>query len=439
MRNIQKITTGMVIVTLIILVWYHFCADTKTYTVTPDKFHYMNIDDSSQGGLSRSVIRIKDGKAYLTCTLVSNSDYSWPYCEISISLSNSLLQGIDFSAFNNISLDIDYTNSHTNKRLRVYIRNSNPAYTRENDPASLKFNGIEYAPGFGEGPKAIDFNNFQVLTWWIADNNVATEHASPDFSNVPIIEIATASGATEGTFEIIVNSIEFQGQWIKETTVLKILLYMWLLLIISFILYEQGRLHRRLKQSHKRAIRLSKLNQNLTQRNIAFAELVNRDSLTGALNRNAIQDWLKQMAQQVRWGQQDFSALFIDIDHFKRINDKFGHQMGDDILREFVLIASMHIVNTDFLVRWGGEEFILFCPTTNLQQANDKAEVIKNVIATHQWCHGHPLTCSIGVAQMGQERITETIARADEALYKAKGSGRNKVICSQTPLISNCR
>jgi len=136
------------------------------------------------------------------------------------------------------------------------------------------------------------------------------------------------------------------------------------------------------------------------------------------------------MAQQVRWDKQDFSALFIDIDHFKSVNDKYGHQIGDDILREFVLIISTNIRSGDCLVRWGGEEFIVFFPGTNSQQAKDKAEAIRNIVATHEWCHQNTLTCSIGVAQMGDERITEMIARADDALYKAKGNGRDQVFCS---------
>lgn len=437
MRNIQKITIGIVIATLIILVWYHFRANTKTYTITPDNFRFKNIDDSSKGGLSSSAIKFKDGKAILTCQVVKDSNYPWPYCELEISLSDNIFQGVDFSKYNKISLDIDYTTNHPNKRLRVYIRNSHPDYTRAEERTSLKFNGIEYSPGYGDGPQAITLDSFQVLTWWIADNNISIEHASPDFSNVPIIEIATASGVTEGSFELIINSIEFQGVWIEESTMLKILLYIWLFLIISFISYEQNKLHQKLKKSHQRAARLFKLNQNLIEKNVQFSELANRDQLTGALNRNAVQDWLKEMAQQVRWRKQDFSALFIDIDHFKSINDKYGHQIGDDILREFVLIVSNNIRSNDCLVRWGGEEFIVFFPETNAQQAVDRAEQIRHVIATHEWCHHELLTCSIGIAQMGDERIAEMIARADEALYKAKGSGRNKVICSQTPLQFN--
>lgn len=136
------------------------------------------------------------------------------------------------------------------------------------------------------------------------------------------------------------------------------------------------------------------------------------------------------MSQQVRWGKQQFSVIYIDIDFFKRINDKLGHQVGDDILREFVLVVTGSIKTTDFLVRWGGEEFIVFSPHTSLEQALEKAEHIRCAIEHHLWCHNDPLTSSFGVAEMGNERISEVIARADDALYKAKNQGRNRVVRS---------
>ena len=82
----SSITVGIVIVTLVILVWYYFRANTKTYTITPDKFSYINVDDSMKGSLSSSEITIKDGKAYLSCDVVKGSDYPWPYCELEISI-----------------------------------------------------------------------------------------------------------------------------------------------------------------------------------------------------------------------------------------------------------------------------------------------------------------------------------------------------------------
>lgn len=114
-----------------------------------------------------------------------------------------------------------------------------------------------------------------------------------------------------------------------------------------------------LQQSEKRHRHLEKVNNTLRAQNYEFAELAHRDALTGAMNRHAVQSWLEQQARQVRWGHDSFSILYMDLDKFKRVNDKYGHQMGDDILREFVMVISSSIQPEDRLVRWGGEEFVV--------------------------------------------------------------------------------
>ena len=429
MRIFQKITIGMLIISIGVLIWYHFRGDTKMITINPEQYQYYAADDKKVGGISDAILVEKNGKPSMRCTM-KKGKYAWPYCEVAIHFSNSIFEGIDLSSYSKLILDIDYKSADPNGRLRVYLRNSNPIYTKRNDAASLKFNGVEYEPGFNAGPKEIALSDFQVVTWWIADYKVPVEHAAPEFSNISIIEIATSSTVKSGDFEMTINSIELRGSWIKENTLLKIILYAWLVMIVGYILYEQRRLNKKLKVSTYRESRLRKLNDSLKEKNVEFAELAHRDSLTGARNRNAVRDWLDQMSQQVRWGKQTFSVIYIDIDYFKKINDKLGHQTGDDILREFVLVVTSAIKNTDFLVRWGGEEFVVFCPNHNAQQATEKAEHIRKTVEHHLWCHNESLTCSLGVTEMKDERITEVIARADDALYKAKNAGRNKVITS---------
>lgn len=426
MRMILKIVLTMLLLSIALLFWHHLYGGSKKFIITPDKYQYSATDDGKVGGVSQSSFHFKENKPTITCNL-KRGGYAWPYCEAAIHLSDSIFEGVDLSDYSALILDIDYKNSDPNGRLRVYLRNSNPVYTKRNDAASLKFNGIEYEPGLHAGPKEISLSDFQVLTWWIADYKVPVEHASPEFTNISMIEIATASGVGEGHFEMTINSIELRGDWIKETTLLKALLGAWFVVILACILYEQYALNKKLKASKYREYRLRKLNDVLKEKNVEFAELAHRDSLTGARNRNAVRDWLESMSQQVRWGKQTFSVIYLDIDFFKKVNDELGHQTGDDVLREFVLVVTSVIKSTDFLVRWGGEEFIVFSPNTDLHMASEKAEMIRHTVDHHLWCHNERLTCSIGVAEMKDERITEVIARADDALYKAKNAGRNNV------------
>ena len=424
-KKIHVLLLFMIAATVTSIVWFHVKGGSKVFELDPSLYTFNNIDDSAQGGGTTSKLTVENGKTVLECRL--DDSYSWPFCEVSIELTESLYKGIDFSDYSAMLLDVDYQGVGPNQRLRVYLRNSNPAYTRRDDPASLKFNGIEYQPGFEAGSKEIPLNTFQVLSWWLSDYSVPVELSGPEFSNVPMIEIATGSSAPAGYHKITINTLSLQGDWIQEETLLKIILTTWVLFAVGWIVIERNQLKSSVQSSQKREKHLKKLNKNLKEQSLEFAELAHRDSLTGARNRNAVRDWLDRMAQQVRWGQQSFSVLYLDIDHFKQVNDSYGHQMGDDILREFVMVVSSVIPTTDFLVRWGGEEFIVFCPNTELDSAKQKAEMIRDQVEQHYWCHEKVLTCSVGVTELGNERVTEMIARADDALYRAKNNGRNRV------------
>lgn len=122
-------------------------------------------------------------------------------------------------------------------------------------------------------------------------------------------------------------------------------------------------LRARIRQEH-----LQRLNHSLHEQNIKFVEMAHRDALTGAINRHGIRDWLQDQARLVRWQLNHVSVLFIDIDYFKQVNDVYGHSLGDDLLREFALVISREIRESDKLVRWGGEEFVVFCAQTTLSK-----------------------------------------------------------------------
>ncbi|MDF4777206.1 GGDEF domain-containing protein, partial [Vibrio parahaemolyticus] len=223
-------------------------------------------------------------------------------------------------------------------------------------------------------------------------------------------------GAALGKHRIVIDKIEFEGAYLAQETLLYALLLSWMALGLAFSLHELRKNRVAYEKAQKRHRHLEKVNDTLRAQNYEFAELAHRDALTGAMNRYAVQHWLEQQSRQVRWGHNTFSILYLDLDKFKKVNDKFGHQMGDDILREFVMVVATSIYSDDRLVRWGGEEFVVFCPDTNIEQALEKAEMIRKNVEDHLWVHGESLTCSIGVAQMQNERVSETMARADEVL-----------------------
>ncbi len=171
------------------------------------------------------------------------------------------------------------------------------------------------------------------------------------------------------------------------------------------------------------------LNDALKIESKKLEEMAKRDPLTGVKNRAGIRDNLFKQVQLVYFRDKPLSIIFIDLDHFKAVNDQYGHGQGDEILICFTRFVLAVTRQADSLVRWGGEEFLLVCPDTNMQQAGHLAEKVRVKLEQADWPKGIKVTASFGVTQMGQESTSEFIHRADQALYKAKSTGRNCVVC----------
>ncbi len=152
------------------------------------------------------------------------------------------------------------------------------------------------------------------------------------------------------------------------------------------------------------------------------------DPLTGLSNRLKFDQALAhEMLRSERY-DTPLSLVLYDIDHFKEVNDTYGHQIGDKVLIELSRTVSNRIRSTDLLTRWGGEEFILLLPGSNGQMAYQAAEKLRSDIAQLKLNEVGTVTCSFGVIEYAAGDSAETlIARADKALYRAKMNGRNRV------------
>ncbi len=160
-----------------------------------------------------------------------------------------------------------------------------------------------------------------------------------------------------------------------------------------------------------------------------YEELATHDTLTNIYNRFYFIDALeREFATTKRYGHP-LSLMLIDIDHFKRINDNFGHTVGDEVLKEFAAILSKRVRSSDVFARWGGEEFILLLPSTTVGQAMCVAESMRASVDNNVFDEVGSVTCSIGVSQIQDgDDFNRLISRSDEALYRAKEEGRNRVI-----------
>lgn len=153
------------------------------------------------------------------------------------------------------------------------------------------------------------------------------------------------------------------------------------------------------------------------------------DKLTGIYNRLHIDQFLEQEIQRSHRYGNALSIALIDIDDFKEVNDTYGHVIGDEVLVQCVLTISPMIRKTDVFGRWGGEEFLVICPETDLKSALEVAEAIRSKIEISSFKEVGNKTVSIGVTSyVPADTISTMIIRADTALYDAKNMGKNKVV-----------
>jgi diguanylate cyclase (GGDEF)-like protein len=193
-------------------------------------------------------------------------------------------------------------------------------------------------------------------------------------------------------------------------------------------------------ERHALIDRYRKLNEELEakvdQRTLALRSsneelelLANTDRLTGASNRRALDVALTAELDRSRRYESGLSVLFLDLDHFKEVNDRYGHGIGDQVLRGFVTELRRLLRDSDILGRWGGEEFIVICPETNASDVLHLADRIRARIAEIDFGGAGKITVSIGVAELSAEdNAQDLVDRADQALYEAKKAGRNRCV-----------
>jgi diguanylate cyclase (GGDEF)-like protein/PAS domain S-box-containing protein len=175
-------------------------------------------------------------------------------------------------------------------------------------------------------------------------------------------------------------------------------------------------------------VSFSKDSTDRLKRELALKDLASRDPLTGLLNRRSGEHLLKQYDDEKRQSKKSLCLIMIDIDNFKKINDTFGHAIGDQILISSSQLLKNKARNTDSFIRWGGEEFLIIVHDSRLKDALEFAERIRKSIEQHTDQVVGRITASFGVAESSLDEGTASLLnRADKALYKAKLDGKNCV------------
>ncbi len=162
--------------------------------------------------------------------------------------------------------------------------------------------------------------------------------------------------------------------------------------------------------------------------NRELLRLSTTDMLTTLNNRRKLDAHLASFHEVAEHGNQYYAVILADIDHFKRVNDRYGHHKGDEVLKEVAAIIRTHIRKKDIVGRWGGEEFLILCSDTGAIEAAAVAEKLRKLIEVHAFSIPEKMTCSFGISTYQRGSFAKDVVKwADEALYQSKSDGRNRV------------
>lgn len=191
------------------------------------------------------------------------------------------------------------------------------------------------------------------------------------------------------------------------------------------VYYDDSFFQSILDRLNKKIVDLEKEQQNIIKTSTL-------DPLTGAYNRQVLSGFLEEAIKDNKEKDSPFSVLMLDIDHFKKVNDTYGHLIGDQVLQLFVMLLKTTLRDRDYVVRFGGEEFLIILHGTPFEFACKIAERIRVIMEENMSTPmRRPITVSIGVVSYHKdESIKELLQRVDDNLYKAKTSGRNLVVSS---------
>lgn len=333
-------------------------------------------------------------------------------------------RGMDFTAYETVEISLAYTGPA--KRIRLYMRNFNPAYASFNDSPSTKFLSMTFPVEEAVAPVRVALDEFNVAAWWLQEYKVRRRWARPELDNITKIGVDFVE---PGLHRTRVDQIVLIGKWVRTETLLLVILGFWMTV---FLLDGLARFYLLLKKSQdeRHLIRaLEEKQRNLENDRKVLRELADTDPLTGVYNRTGAEAQLKKWFG-ARGATEPVGIMVLDLDHFKVVNDTYGHDMGDRVLRAFATLLAANLRIEDIFARWGGEEFVVACKTNSNESLYQLANKLREIAS--QQTFGAELelkvTVSIGVAiAFTGETFDDVFERADKALYRAKQAGRNRV------------
>ena len=389
------------------------------------------IDDRDPGNHGNSVATVERHGRRLALQCEVGTAAPYPFCSMRFMLAPEP-QGIDLGAFSVMRIRLDATGPESLQEVRVALGNFNPAYSRPNVYETLKNHELVYIQQAHDGVIDVPMDRISVASWWIEERNVPLQYAGTELQHVVTLDIVTGANLHAGAHRIVVDRIELQRKLVSPAAFRLGLLLVWLAAVSLYVLVQLVNSKRQLLESRRQQQVLAQTITSLNARSESLETLARSDPATGLLNRAGLKLGLEQRLLQHGLTQFPMAVIFLDIDHFKRINDSLGHAAGDAVIAQFARHLRDHVPHDDLVARWGGEEFLLLCPGTAADEALRIAERLRQDVERQAWPHALEVSCSVGITVLtAGEDWLQAIERADAAMYQAKQAGRNRVVMAQ--------
>ena len=410
----------LILITFGLLAWHHYGMEERV-ELTDGRFPFYAQDDSTDAASQKRRVLLATGRI-LPCTFVKGVKSK--ECGVYIDLQHGD-GGMDISRFDELSIELGYRGPGMNK-FSLELLDKEDGLT---DPAqwqTYKRNAVDALELPSSGKLRVPLKWLGVPQWWKELAKPPIEHSYVRIDNVTGFSLRLGAWTKEGEHHYTIKSIALHGKRISQSTLLLGVVAMWIVGALAGLGLTALSLRSQLEESIAERALLANINGALKLEARELVGQAHRDPLTGVLNRQGLRAELMSTSSLLA---NPMSVVFVDLDYFKRVNDTHGHDAGDDVLCIFANVIGAGIRQSDRLVRWGGEEFLIVCPQTNAQQAAVMAEKLRQAVHRTDWPLGMKLTASFGIAQHQKDAdMGVVIKHADEALYNAKGAGRDRVM-----------
>ena len=372
-------------------------------------------DDRGSGGGSKAALLDAGpgGPTTLQCDI--GPGFEWPYCELQIEMAEG---DLDLNRFETLRLSLRAegpTQGGSPVQLRIFLRHFDPAYSPGGKVVDLKPHEIILAPDAQPRPVELRLTQFMVSSWWAQSHPLPVALIGPQLDRVRVISISTGGQVAPGRHLIKLERAELVGNWIAPETFRLGLIGLWMASLLGYLAWEAWTVRGRLRRSMRRSR--------------ALEQIALRDPLTQIANREGLQHALALLQQAPGDTVFPLSVVFLDVDHFKGINDAHGHGVGDQVLVMLAQALRANLPRDDLLARWGGEEFVIAMPGTPADEAEVVASRLRRVLAHTRWPEGLDVSASWGVAEAASAAELEAaLCAADQAMYEAKRAGRDRVM-----------